>query len=84
MRLFKAGVVVMMIVIIGTAGAVMAGTLDEVKARGYIQVGVNEGLFGFSKIDRRKYFTESFGVISKRLDRPPGRMKRDPRSGTSI
>jgi general L-amino acid transport system substrate-binding protein len=41
----------MMIVIIGAAGVAMAGTLDEVKARGYIQVGVNEGLFGFSRAD---------------------------------
>ncbi len=33
-------------------GAVAAGkTLDAVKAKGYIQVGVNEGLFGFAQPD---------------------------------
>jgi general L-amino acid transport system substrate-binding protein len=31
----------------------VAGTLDEVKAKGYISVGVNEGLFGFSKPDKK-------------------------------
>jgi len=35
------------------AGFAFAGTLDEVKAKGYISVGVNEGLFGFSKPDEK-------------------------------
>ena len=35
------------------AGFAAAGTLDEVKAKGYISVGVNEGLFGFSKPDEK-------------------------------
>jgi len=39
--------------LIATAGVAMAGTLDEVKAKGYISVGVNEGLFGFSKPDEK-------------------------------
>jgi general L-amino acid transport system substrate-binding protein len=51
MKLFKLGVVVMMIATIVTAGVAVAGTLADVKAKGYIQVGVNEGLFGFSKAD---------------------------------
>jgi general L-amino acid transport system substrate-binding protein len=34
-----------------TAGFAMAGTLDDVKAKGVISVGVNEGLAGFSKPD---------------------------------
>jgi len=50
MKLFKLCAVVMIMVIV-TAGAVVAGTLDDVKAKGYIQAGVNEGLFGFSKAD---------------------------------
>ena len=33
------------------AAAATAGTLEDVKAKGYIAVGVNEGLFGFSKPD---------------------------------
>ena len=39
--------------VIATAGVAVAGTLDEVKAKGYISVGVNEGVFGFSKPDKK-------------------------------
>jgi general L-amino acid transport system substrate-binding protein len=35
------------------AGMATAGTLDDVKAKGVIAVGVNEGLFGFSKPDEK-------------------------------
>lgn len=35
------------------ASAAVAGTLQDVKAKGYISVGVNEGLFGFSKPDEK-------------------------------
>jgi general L-amino acid transport system substrate-binding protein len=35
------------------AGPAAAGTLDDVKAKGHISVGVNEGLFGFSKPDEK-------------------------------
>ena len=38
-------------VLILTAGYSFAGTLDEVKAKGFIQAGVNEGMFGFGKPD---------------------------------
>jgi len=38
---------------IATAGFAVAGTLDDVKAKGAISVGVNEGLFGFSKPDEK-------------------------------
>lgn len=34
-----------------SAGVVSAGTLDDVKAKGFIQVGVNGDLFGFGKPD---------------------------------
>jgi hypothetical protein len=34
------------------AGFAVAGTLDEVKAKGYISVGVNEGLVGFSTMKK--------------------------------
>jgi general L-amino acid transport system substrate-binding protein len=36
-----------------TTGLAMAGTLEDVRAKGYISVGVNEGLFGFSKPDEK-------------------------------
>jgi len=36
-----------------TAGAATASTLDDVKAKGFIQVGVNGDLFGFGKPDEK-------------------------------
>lgn len=39
------------ITILATASMVSAGTLDEVKARGFIKAGVNGGVFGFSMPD---------------------------------
>jgi general L-amino acid transport system substrate-binding protein len=41
---------VAMLVLIGSASA---GTLDDVKAKGFIQVGVNGELFGFGKPDEK-------------------------------
>lgn len=35
------------------AGAANAGTLQDVKAKGFVQVGVNESLFGFAKPDEK-------------------------------
>lgn len=34
-----------------SVGMAFGGTLDDVKSQGFIKVGVNEGLFGFSKPD---------------------------------
>jgi len=54
MRLIKLCLVAMVAAaVIATAGVAVAGTLDEVKTKGYISVGVNEGLFGFSKPDEK-------------------------------
>lgn len=39
--------------VIASAGAAMAGTLDEVRAKGFIQAGVNGGVFGFSMPDEK-------------------------------
>lgn len=36
-----------------SAGVAMAGTLDDVKAKGFIQAGVNGDLFGFGKPDEK-------------------------------
>ncbi len=36
-----------------SSGAVLAGTLDDVRAKGYIQAGVNGDLFGFGKPDEK-------------------------------
>ena len=53
MRLIKLSFVVVLGVILATAGMAVAGTLDDVKAKGFIQVGVNEGLFGFAQPDEK-------------------------------
>lgn len=53
MNLKKLCVIVLALSLIIPAGFAVAGTLDEVKAKGYISVGVNEGLVGFSKPDEK-------------------------------
>ena len=52
MKRFTLCVVVVMAVVL-TSGLALAGTLAEVKSKGVISVGVNEGLFGFSKPDEK-------------------------------
>ena len=49
MKLFK--ILTACITFIALASVASAGTLDEVKARGYIKAGVNGGVFGFSMPD---------------------------------
>ena len=53
MNLKKLCVIVLALSLIIPAGFAVAGTLDEVKAKGYISVGVNEGLVGFSQPDKK-------------------------------
>jgi hypothetical protein len=53
MKHIKLRIVAIALVLILAAGFAVAGTLDDVKAKGYISVGVNEGLFGFSKPDEK-------------------------------
>jgi general L-amino acid transport system substrate-binding protein len=48
MKFIKLSVVAVFVAVLFSAGVAFAGTLDEVKARGYLQVGVNGDLFGFS------------------------------------
>ena len=53
MRIIKFSLVLVLGIVLATAGMAVAGTLDDVKAKGFIQVGVNEGLFGFAKPDEK-------------------------------
>ena len=53
MKRFKISAVAAIVAIFLCAGLVTAGTLADVKAKGFISVGVNEGLFGFSKPDEK-------------------------------
>jgi general L-amino acid transport system substrate-binding protein len=50
MKRFSLCVVVVMAVVL-TAGFALAGTLEEVRARGHLIAGVNGGVFGFSMPD---------------------------------
>jgi general L-amino acid transport system substrate-binding protein len=45
--------VVAMAMLLSVVGIVTAGTLDEVRARGYLIAGVNGGVFGFSMPDEK-------------------------------
>ncbi len=53
MKLLKVCFVVMLAVVVATAGMAVAGTLDDVRAKGFIQAGVNGDLFGFGKPDEK-------------------------------
>jgi general L-amino acid transport system substrate-binding protein len=52
MKIFKFCLVAIIAMVL-TTGIAIAGTLDDIKAKGHISVGVNEGLFGFSKPDEK-------------------------------
>ena len=53
MRFCKLCVVVVLVTVMATAGMAVAGTLADVKAKGFIQAGVNGDLFGFGKPDEK-------------------------------
>ena len=51
MKRWKTVLVLMTVALLFAAAPALAGTLDEIKARGYIKAGVNGGVFGFSMPD---------------------------------
>jgi general L-amino acid transport system substrate-binding protein len=51
MKLLKLGLIFFLVITM--AGVATAGTLDEIKARGELIVGVNGGVFGFSMPDKK-------------------------------
>ena len=53
MKGFKFILVIAIVGVLLSGGILFAGTLADVKAKGVIAVGVNEGLFGFSKPDEK-------------------------------
>ena len=53
MKGLKLIVVAAIVGVLLSGGILFAGTLEDVKAKGVIAVGVNEGLFGFSKPDEK-------------------------------
>ena len=53
MKVLRLCVVVAVVLVLFTAGTAMAGTLADVRAKGFIQAGVNGDLFGFGKPDEK-------------------------------
>jgi general L-amino acid transport system substrate-binding protein len=53
MKIIKCFAVVLVLVLLATGGMAVAGTLDEVRARGVLTVGVNGGVAGFSIPDEK-------------------------------
>lgn len=53
MRQMRLKAIVLVMVLLLTAGISVAGTLDEVRSRGHLIVGVNGGVFGFSMPDEK-------------------------------
>lgn len=53
MKINKLCVIIVALAMLATAGVATAGTLDEVRARGYLIAGVNGGVFGFSMPDKK-------------------------------
>ena len=51
MKKFKFGAILSVMMVFVMTGLVMAGTLDDVKARGHLIAGVNGSVFGFSMPD---------------------------------
>ena len=51
MKLFK--LLVAVVAVLTLTGVAMAGTLDDVRAKGFIQAGANGDLFGFGKPDEK-------------------------------
>ena len=53
MKFCKLCVVVVLVMVMATAGMAVAGTLADVRAKGFIQAGANGDLFGFGKPDEK-------------------------------
>ncbi len=53
MKIKKLCIVVVALAMLAAAGIATAGTLDDVRARGYLIAGVNGGVFGFSMPDEK-------------------------------
>ena len=53
MKFCKVCVAVVLAFLMVTAGMAFAGTLQDVKSKGFVQVGVNGGVFGFSMPDEK-------------------------------
>jgi general L-amino acid transport system substrate-binding protein len=49
--------VIALVAVFVMIGSASAGTFEDVKAKGYISVGVNEGLFGFAKPNEKGEWT---------------------------
>ena len=53
MKRFKIIALLVAVVFVSMTATAMAGTLQDVRQRGYLKVGVNGGVFGFSMPDKK-------------------------------
>ena len=53
MKLFKLGMVAVIVAVFVVSGIATAGTLEDVRAKGFVQAGVNGDLYGFGKPDAK-------------------------------
>lgn len=53
MKVLKFSLMVLVLVLFSTGGMAVAGTLDEVRTKGVLTVGVNPGVAGFSMPDEK-------------------------------
>ena len=53
MKLFKIGMVAVIVAVFVVSGIATADTLEDVRAKGFVQVGVNGDLYGFGKPDEK-------------------------------
>ena len=53
MKIMKLGAMTIILAVFAMISVSMAGTLEDVKARGYINAGINGDLFGFGKPDSK-------------------------------
>lgn len=53
MKLVKLGLVVLVLAMFSMSSMALAGTLQEVQEKGFVQAGVNGGVFGFSMPDEK-------------------------------
>lgn len=53
MKPFKLCLIALVVAMFATVGAAEAGTLETVKAQGFVKIGVNGGVYGFSMPDEK-------------------------------
>ncbi len=69
MKFSKRSVLIMIAALIVMTGVAVAGTLEEVRSRGYLLAGVNGGVAGFSMPDEKGEWNGLLQVFRQRQPR---------------